>query len=659
MAVEYKLRGDASQLKKELQSVTAKEKRLEQQTIKTKQGFEKLSTSALRNENALRRAKLATQKITAAELKFAASAKVATAGLVNQRRVTTGLAARIGALRNQILLVTFAIAGAAAVFGKFIKEASKLEESQNAVNVIFREGVGSIREFGKTAAQSVGLTQSSFNQLASVTGALVKSIGLPMKDVADLTIDLTKRAADMASVFDTDVSQALNAINSALRGQTEPLTRYAADTTINTLNQFALAEGIEKTVLQMSIQEKRLLIIRSIMDQTSDAADDFKNTQDSFANATRILTANIGELAAEIGSDFQDNAKGAVGILNSLVTSIRAIRKASTFDTTDETQFLFTFFTSEENKEKIRAAARATKELKEQVELLSKAMKPGDVGFIGPVQETQKQFLARMKEITVVQGTMVANEKRLAFFANLKKDNSRVEFKAMKTLSETQLTLALQAAGITREEHDLQMDLFRLQGDKNLLEAASNTLITTKLKFTDLQAARDAKALILAIRKKEIDKAITLEARRGVALSQSLSNAFAQAVVHSDDLLQSLKQIGLQLASNVLGAFLASSFTPVSFGKAFFGFQHGGQFQVGGSGGPDSKLVAFKASPGETVTITPPNQTTNNNTSKVTFNFSFPNVREIDEFTLRSEIIPKINELVQNNVVRLTASDLT
>ena len=36
------------------------------------------------------------------------------------------------------------------------------------------------------------------------------------------------------------------------------------------------------------------------------------------------------------------------------------------------------------------------------------------------------------------------------------------------------------------------------------------------------------------------------------------------------------------------------------------GFQHGGSFMVGGSGGADSQTVAFRASPGERVTVTPP-----------------------------------------------------
>lgn len=43
-------------------------------------------------------------------------------------------------------------------------------------------------------------------------------------------------------------------------------------------------------------------------------------------------------------------------------------------------------------------------------------------------------------------------------------------------------------------------------------------------------------------------------------------------------------------------------------GKGLFGFASGGSFQVGGSGGIDSQLVAFKASPNERVTVTKPGQ---------------------------------------------------
>ena len=51
-----------------------------------------------------------------------------------------------------------------------------------------------------------------------------------------------------------------------------------------------------------------------------------------------------------------------------------------------------------------------------------------------------------------------------------------------------------------------------------------------------------------------------------------------------------------------IGSFLGHKFADL------LGFQHGGQFKVGGVGGADSKLVAFKATPGETVSVDTPGQ---------------------------------------------------
>lgn len=57
-----------------------------------------------------------------------------------------------------------------------------------------------------------------------------------------------------------------------------------------------------------------------------------------------------------------------------------------------------------------------------------------------------------------------------------------------------------------------------------------------------------------------------------------------------------------------LGGFFAAAFGGGFGSGGTPGFQNGGEFTVGGSGGPDSQLVMFRASPMENVTITPPGQ---------------------------------------------------
>jgi len=202
--------------------------------------------------------------------------------------------------------------------GKAIKNASNLEESINAVNVVFGEGSEKILEFGRTADKSVGMANSVFNQMSTQTGALLKDTGLSFDEVSQKTIDLSVRAADMASVFNTDVGDAMSAINQALRGETEAIRRYAGDVTDATLETFLLSKGINKSVTEMTQQEKRLGRIDLIMSQTAVTAGDFANTSESLANKQRILSATFTNVSTQLGSQF-------IPILTDILTKITPI----------------------------------------------------------------------------------------------------------------------------------------------------------------------------------------------------------------------------------------------------------------------------------------------------------------------------------------------
>ncbi len=65
--------------------------------------------------------------------------------------------------------------------------------------------------------------------------------------------------------------------------------------------------------------------------------------------------------------------------------------------------------------------------------------------------------------------------------------------------------------------------------------------------------------------------------------------------------LPGLKSMAMSGASG-LGSMLSSGWADLA---GFFGFATGGSFDVGGSGGTDSQLVAFKATPGEHVQVGP------------------------------------------------------
>ena len=222
---------------------------------------------------------------------------------------------RVG--RGFLLGVTLPIVGIGIAS---IKMATDVTESVNAVQVVFGAGAKTILDFGKTSATSVGLSTAAFNQMATETGALLGDVGLNMNEVANLTNTLALRAADLASVFNTDVALAMSAINQALRGETEAIRKFAGDVTDATLEQFLLAEGINKTVASMTQQEKRLLRVRVLMDQTKIVAGDFARTQGELANQTRIFRARLADLSADFGKILIPLATKLVNALQGMVS---------------------------------------------------------------------------------------------------------------------------------------------------------------------------------------------------------------------------------------------------------------------------------------------------------------------------------------------------
>ncbi|WP_048655297.1 phage tail protein [Sinorhizobium fredii] len=105
----------------------------------------------------------------------------------------------------------------------------------------------------------------------------------------------------------------------------------------------------------------------------------------------------------------------------------------------------------------------------------------------------------------------------------------------------------------------------------------------------------------------------------GSGLGDGISGAFDSVGSSLADAIKGTKQ-WRDVALDALRSVASNLLSTMNFGGGFgggiikgllgglIGFQNGGSFQVGGAGGIDSQLVAFRASPNETVSITKPGQ---------------------------------------------------
>ena len=198
-------------------------------------------------------------------------------------------------------------------------DAKDLGESQNAVNVVFGKAAPIINDFAKVAGTKAGLSMRQFNQLVTPVGASLQNYGLSAKDAAKNSVGLATRAADMASVFNKDVPEAMAAIQAGLRGEADPLEQFGVDLSAAAVRSKAMSMGLVDANGNLSKHGEAQARIAALMDQTNKFAGDFVNTSGEAANAARINAAEAENLSASYGKGLLPAVKMVQGVIKSLL----------------------------------------------------------------------------------------------------------------------------------------------------------------------------------------------------------------------------------------------------------------------------------------------------------------------------------------------------
>lgn len=206
-----------------------------------------------------------------------------------------------------------------------INQASDLSESINAIQVSFGDLSDELFAFGETAATAVGLSKAEFNTFAVRFSGFTKVLADESRSAADVTIELTKRIADFASVNNLALEEAALVFGSTLAGETEPIRRFGKDMSAASVEAFALATGMIKSKDEMTAAIKVQATYAKLMADTNEVTGDFVNTSDGFANRQRILTANFKNMQAEIGQALIPAMEGLLAIIDPIVTGISKI----------------------------------------------------------------------------------------------------------------------------------------------------------------------------------------------------------------------------------------------------------------------------------------------------------------------------------------------
>lgn len=194
--------------------------------------------------------------------------------------------------------------GAGVYVGKAIGHAGNLEQSMGAVDSVFKDGAGQMHEWAKSAAQSAGLSQNAYNELATVLGTQLKNGGTALDEIGGKTNDLVGLGADLASMFGGTTADAVGALSSALKGERDPIERYGVSLKQATIDAKAAELGFEKVGGSLSNEAQQAATLALIMEQTADAHGNFAKEADTVQGKQARLAAQWENLSARIGTAF-------------------------------------------------------------------------------------------------------------------------------------------------------------------------------------------------------------------------------------------------------------------------------------------------------------------------------------------------------------------
>lgn len=211
--------------------------------------------------------------------------------------------------------------------GEFVNKSADYEEMLN----MYAVAMGSAAEAGVAYAQvvqdSLGINAADWMENEAIFMNIVHGYGVASDRAAVISQQLTQIGYDLSSIWNEDVSTAMEKLQSGIAGEIEPLRRWGVDLSQARLEQEALTLGINESVSSMTQAEKAQLRYIAIFNQVSEQGvlGDMAKTINSSANQMRVFAAQIELVGRSIGNVLIPIINQVLPYVTALVKAIRMV----------------------------------------------------------------------------------------------------------------------------------------------------------------------------------------------------------------------------------------------------------------------------------------------------------------------------------------------
>jgi len=202
-------------------------------------------------------------------------------------------------------LAGISIAGAVHAFNSLTDSASDLQETVNKVREVFGSDLAATLDtWAEGAADAMGLAKQQALDAVGTIGYMFQQIGASGQQAVSTSQDLVQLAADIASFNNVagGANQVLADMQSAFRGEYDPIQKYIGTINAAAVEQEALARTGKKSKDELTQLDKTMAAVAVITRDAGVAAGDYARTSGSLANQQRELDARMENLRATIGT---------------------------------------------------------------------------------------------------------------------------------------------------------------------------------------------------------------------------------------------------------------------------------------------------------------------------------------------------------------------
>lgn len=235
---------------------------------------------------------------------------------------------RLTKLTNVFNIGTLASYGFGSSLANMVQSALDMIETTNLFNVALGDTSTATREVVSEMSTLFGLDQTNLENSVGTYALLARSMGMTTDQASTLSFNMAKLATDYASLTNVPVAQAMADLKSGLVGQSETVYKYGLDVTEAGIKSEALAEGITKSVRNMTQGEKMALRYNAMLRQSSLTQGDFARTINTPANQLKILSERFTTLSRAIGTIFIPMLQFALPYLNAMVLVLTNIARS-------------------------------------------------------------------------------------------------------------------------------------------------------------------------------------------------------------------------------------------------------------------------------------------------------------------------------------------